>query len=102
MFSFFVIFAFFVANWPCALLKHDHPFQRIIHRLAEGRRVEAGGRFVFAEVDDQDLVSVHVHHGLEFRLQRHAVNVPDRTEEDRVLPVLSVAFADLEHLTQTR
>lgn len=84
-----------------SFLKHDHPFQRVIHRLAEGRGVEAARPFVFAEVDDQDLVFVHVHYGLKFRLQRHAVNVTDRTEEDRVLPVLSVAFADLEDLTET-
>ena len=81
--------------------KHDHPFQGIVHRLAECGGVEACRRFVFAEVDDQDLVFFHMHYGLKFRLQRHAINVANRTEEDRILPVLSITFAGLEHLTQS-
>lgn len=41
--------------------QHNHPLQRVILALAENCGPVAGGRFVFAEVENQDLIFIVMH-----------------------------------------
>ena len=80
---------------------HDHALQRFAQGLAEDGGGGAGSRFVFAEVDDDDLVLALVHLLFEFGLQADSVDRFEDAEEDRVLPRLAVALADFVNVTQS-